>query len=55
MLGNYHGLVYASVSAIKLMEPNLTNKHTVGKGISRGTEWYKFQLRSTIQSGVMGA
>ena len=27
---------------------------TTGKGISRGAEWRKFQLRSTFQRGVMG-
>ena len=27
--------------------------NTIGKGISRGAEWHKFQLHSTFQCGVM--
>ena len=29
-------------------------KDTIGKSISRGAEWCKFQLRSTFHCGVMG-
>ena len=32
---------------------NSTKQHIIGKGISRGAERCKFQLRSTLQSGVM--
>ena len=31
----------------------LAKKDTIGKSISRGAEWHKFQLRSTFHCGVM--
>ena len=30
-----------------------SKKDIIGKGISRGAEWHKFQLRSSFQRGVM--
>ena len=37
----------------KLKVLNSDNKDTIGKGISRGAEWYKFHLRSTYQWEVV--
>ena len=42
-------LLYSMVFGQKRMELILANKDTNGKGISRGAEWCKFQLRSTFQ------
>ena len=33
----------------KLTRIILAEKDTIGKSISRGAEWYQFQLRSTFQ------
>ena len=36
----------------KLKNLTLANKDTIGKSISKGAEWHKFELRSTFQRGV---
>ena len=33
-------------------ETILAGKHTIGKGISGGAEWYEFQLHSTSDEEV---
>ena len=43
-----------SVFGQKLKNLVLAKHYIIGKGISRGAEWCKFQLRSTFHFGVKG-
>ena len=47
-----NALLLSKVFGQKLIEPISANKDSIGKSISRGAEWRKFQLRSTFHFGV---